>query len=55
MATFVTVYNYLGYRLIAAPFGLPQAVVALLFVMYLAGTRDCSTLLRLLSETRSRC
>ena len=38
MSTFVTVYNYLGYRLIAAPFGLPQAVVALVFVMYLAGT-----------------
>jgi MFS transporter, YNFM family, putative membrane transport protein len=38
MATFVTVYNYLGYRLISAPFGLPQTVVALVFVMYLAGT-----------------
>ncbi len=38
MAAFVTVYNYLGYRLIAAPFGLPQAVAALVFLMYLAGT-----------------
>lgn len=38
MATFVTVYNYLGYRLVSAPFGLPQTVVALVFVMYLAGT-----------------
>jgi predicted MFS family arabinose efflux permease len=38
MSTFVTVYNYLGYRLIAAPFGLPQSLVALMFVMYLAGT-----------------
>jgi MFS transporter, YNFM family, putative membrane transport protein len=38
MAMFVTVYNYLGYRLIAAPFGLPESVVALVFVMYLAGT-----------------
>ncbi|MDN3351915.1 MFS transporter [Actinomadura sp. DC4] len=38
MSTFVTVYNYLGYRLIAAPFGLPQSLVALVFVMYLAGT-----------------
>ena len=43
MATFVTVYNYLGYRLIAAPFGLPQAVVALLFIMYLAGTFSSPT------------
>jgi YNFM family putative membrane transporter len=38
MSTFVTVYNYLGYRLIAAPFGLPEGLVALVFVMYLAGT-----------------
>lgn len=38
MSTFVTVYNYLGYRLIAAPFGLPKALAALVFVMYLAGT-----------------
>lgn len=38
MSTFVTVYNYLGYRLVAAPFGLPEALVALVFVMYLAGT-----------------
>jgi YNFM family putative membrane transporter len=38
MGAFVTVYNYLGYRLIAAPFGLPQSLAALVFVMYLAGT-----------------
>jgi YNFM family putative membrane transporter len=38
MAGFVTVYNYLGYRLIAAPFGLPASLVTLLFLMYLAGT-----------------
>jgi YNFM family putative membrane transporter len=38
MSTFVTVYNYLGYRLIAAPFGLPESLAALVFVMYLAGT-----------------
>jgi YNFM family putative membrane transporter len=38
MAGFVTVYNYLGYRLLAAPFGLPQWVTGLVFLMYLAGT-----------------
>lgn len=38
MSMFVTVYNYLGYRLIAAPFGLPQSLATLVFVMYLAGT-----------------
>jgi YNFM family putative membrane transporter len=41
MSAFVTVYNYLGYRLTAAPFGLPQSLAALMFVMYLAGT--CSS------------
>ena len=38
MGAFVTVYNYLGFRLIAAPFGLPTALVGLIFVAYLAGT-----------------
>jgi predicted MFS family arabinose efflux permease len=38
MAGFVTVYNYLGYRLLAAPFGLPQWLAGLVFLMYLAGT-----------------
>jgi predicted MFS family arabinose efflux permease len=37
MGGFVTVYNYLGYRLTAAPFALPQTVVGLVFVLYLAG------------------
>jgi YNFM family putative membrane transporter len=38
MSAFVTVYDFLGYRLVSAPFGLPEAVVAPMFVMYLAGT-----------------
>ncbi|MGL6236610.1 MAG: MFS transporter [Segniliparus sp.] len=38
MGGFVTVYNYLGYRLAAAPFSLPQSVVGLVFLLYLAGT-----------------
>ncbi|WP_425550767.1 MFS transporter [Actinoallomurus liliacearum] len=38
MAGFVTVYNYLGYRLLAAPFGLPEWLTGLVFLMYLAGT-----------------
>jgi predicted MFS family arabinose efflux permease len=35
---FVTVYNFLGYRLLAVPFQLPQSVVGLMFLMYLGGT-----------------
>lgn len=38
MGGFVTVYNYLGYRLAAAPFALAPAVVGLLFLLYLVGT-----------------
>ena len=38
MAGFVTVYNFLGYRLLEPPFGLSQLLVGLVFVSYLAGT-----------------
>ncbi|KQU07770.1 MFS transporter [Rhodococcus sp. Leaf7] len=38
MGGFVTVYNYLGFRLEAAPFGLPQSLISLIFVAYLSGT-----------------
>lgn len=35
---FVTVYNYLGYRLAARPFELVSSMVGLLFLLYLMGT-----------------
>ena len=38
MGGFVAVYNFLGYRLTAAPFHLPASLVSLVFVAYLAGT-----------------
>ncbi|MEF2976413.1 MFS transporter [Subtercola sp. YIM 133946] len=38
MGGFVALYNYLGFRLGAAPFWLPPAVVSLVFLAYLAGT-----------------
>lgn len=38
MGGFVALYNYLGFRLVAAPFNLPPAVISLLFLAYLAGT-----------------
>ncbi|MBF6467168.1 MFS transporter [Nocardia beijingensis] len=38
MGGFVSMYNYLGYRLTSAPFGLPEAQAGLVFVLYLAGT-----------------
>lgn len=38
MAAFVTVYNYLGFRLIDAPFNLSQTTAGLLFIAYTAGS-----------------
>jgi YNFM family putative membrane transporter len=38
MTVFGAVYTVLGYRLVAAPFGLPQAVASSIFVVYLVGT-----------------
>jgi MFS transporter, YNFM family, putative membrane transport protein len=38
MGAFVTVYNYLTYRLSGAPFGLSTGVIGALFTVYLAGT-----------------
>ena len=37
MGTFVSLYNYLGFRLIG-DFGLPASLAAMTFVMYLSGT-----------------
>jgi MFS transporter, YNFM family, putative membrane transport protein len=38
LGAFVTVYNYIGYRLMAPPFRVSQAAVGLLFSVYLVGT-----------------
>jgi predicted MFS family arabinose efflux permease len=38
MGGFVTVYNFLGYRLLAEPFDLPAVLAGLVFLLYLAGT-----------------
>lgn len=38
MSAFVSVYNYLGFRLMAEPFGVPQGLVGLVFLAYLFGT-----------------
>src|SRR5574340_180891 len=38
MGGFVSVYNFVGFRLVAQPFGLPATVIGLVFLMYLAGT-----------------
>lgn len=37
LGAFVTVYNYLGYRLLAPPYNLSQALVGLIFAVYVVG------------------
>jgi len=38
MGGFVALYNYVGYHLLGAPYGLSQAAVGWIFVLYLVGT-----------------
>ncbi len=38
MGSFVTMFNYIGYRLLADPYHLSQAIVGLLSVVYLTGS-----------------
>lgn len=38
MGSFVTVFNYIGFRLVLAPYGLSHAQVGLVFAVYLVGT-----------------
>jgi MFS transporter, YNFM family, putative membrane transport protein len=38
MGGFVCVYNYIGFRLLEAPFSLSQTTIGLIFILYLAGT-----------------
>ncbi|UUZ55657.1 hypothetical protein LP419_08880 [Massilia sp. H-1] len=37
MGAFVSLYNYIGFRLLGAPFGISQSAVGLLSVLYLIG------------------
>ena len=37
MGSFVTLYNYIGYRLIAPPYRMSQAAIGAIFVVYLLG------------------
>lgn len=38
MGVFVTIYNYAGFRLMAPPYGLSQAAVGLVFLLYIVGS-----------------
>lgn len=47
MGGFVSLYNLLGYRLLASPFNLSQTLVGLVFLMYLSGTASSAAAGRL--------
>ncbi|MFI5782159.1 MFS transporter [Nocardia sp. NPDC051570] len=53
MGGFVSVYNFLGYRLVHEPFGLSTATAGLVFVLYLGGTAS-STIAGRLSDRLGR-
>ncbi|MGA5035932.1 MFS transporter [Streptomyces capoamus] len=50
MTVFGGVYTVIGYRLTAAPFGLPQGIVGSIFLVYLVGTVSASTAGRLVGR-----
>ncbi len=37
MGSFVTLYNYIGYRLLAPPYAMSQATIGAIFIVYLVG------------------
>lgn len=53
MGSFVTLYNYIGYQLIAPPYSLSQTVVGFIFIVYIAGTFS-STWMGKMADTHGR-
>jgi YNFM family putative membrane transporter len=53
MGSFVTIYNYIGYRLLAPPYSLSHATVGLVFTVYLVGIGS-STLVGSLADRFTR-
>jgi len=48
MGGFVTLYNYIGFRLLGPPYGLSQSRVSLIFLVYLLGSLSSGTAGRLI-------
>lgn len=53
MGVFVTIYNYVGFRLVAPPFALGHAAIGAIFLLYLLGSGS-STWFGHLAERRGR-
>ncbi|MFD8692623.1 MFS transporter [Streptomyces sp. NPDC059651] len=54
MTVFGAVYTVIGYRLVEAPFSLPQGVVGSIFLVYLVGTVSSATAGRLVARLGRR-
>jgi len=54
MGSFVTLYNYIGYSLMAAPYNLSQTVVGCIFIVYLVGTFSSTYMGRLADRIGSQ-
>lgn len=53
MGSFVSLYNYIGFQLIAPPYSLSQTLVGFIFVVYLVGTFS-STWMGMLADQHGR-
>jgi MFS transporter, YNFM family, putative membrane transport protein len=53
MGSFVSLYNYIGFQLIAPPYSLSQTVVGFIFVVYIMGTFS-STWMGMLADQHGR-
>jgi YNFM family putative membrane transporter len=54
LGSFVSIYNYLSYRMQAAPFFLPHEILALFYLMYLAGSAGSMTAGVLMDKFKSQ-
>ncbi|QQZ07776.1 MFS transporter [Heyndrickxia vini] len=53
MGSFVTLYNYIGFQLIAPPYSLSQTLVGFIFIVYIVGTFS-STWMGILADHHGR-
>ena len=53
MGAFVTLYNYIGFELLAPPYSLSQTIVGFIFLLYLVGTFS-STFMGKLADSHGR-
>lgn len=54
MGGFVTLYNYIGYSLMAEPYNLSQTIVGCIFIVYLVGTFSSTYMGRLADQVGSQ-